>query len=130
MDPGLKAEAAALTCWKDIAHYLGKGVRTVQRWEQLFGLPVRRLNGIDHKGAIVAYTHELDAWLELRWSQRKPGNHPFSPGRRPTANSRDLVLHARELRAAHEALIHETSTALEALVDSCKELEIKKRRTF
>jgi hypothetical protein len=23
-----------MTCWKEIARYLGKGVRTVQRWEQ------------------------------------------------------------------------------------------------
>lgn len=130
MDPRLRAEATALTCWKDIAHYLGKGVRTVQRWEQSFGLPVRRLNGIDHKSAIVAYPRDLDAWLESRWSQRKPVNHTFSNGSRPMANLGDLVQHSRELRAAHVVLIHENSTALAALVHSCKELEITKRRMF
>jgi hypothetical protein len=32
-----------LTNWKEIAQYLDKGIRTVQRWEQQMGLPVRRL---------------------------------------------------------------------------------------
>ena len=28
--------------WKDIASYLGKGIRTIQRYEQTLGLPIRR----------------------------------------------------------------------------------------
>jgi hypothetical protein len=31
-----------LTCWKDIAQYVGKSVRTLQRWERESGFPVRR----------------------------------------------------------------------------------------
>jgi phage terminase Nu1 subunit (DNA packaging protein) len=30
-----------LNGWKEIANYLGRGVRTVQRWEEM-GMPVRR----------------------------------------------------------------------------------------
>jgi hypothetical protein len=52
----------ALTSWKEIAQYLGKGVRTVQRWERMLALPVRRPVGKD-RGIVVAYTEELDAWL-------------------------------------------------------------------
>lgn len=37
-----------LACWKDIARYMGKGVRTVQRREQQFGLPVQRTLGAVH----------------------------------------------------------------------------------
>ena len=62
----------ALTSWKEIAQYLGKGVRTVQRWEQEFGLPVRRARGGD-KRAILAIPEELDAWIR---SQRV--DHPVS----------------------------------------------------
>jgi hypothetical protein len=51
-----------LTSWKEIAQYLGKGVRTVQRWEQLYGLPVRRPQEQNHH-AILAIPEELDAWL-------------------------------------------------------------------
>ncbi len=58
-----------LTSWKEIAAYLGKGVRTVQRWEKDFGLPIRRPQGSD-KSAILARTRDLDAWVALRCSTR------------------------------------------------------------
>ncbi len=51
-----------LSSWKEVARYIGKGVRTVQRWERNSGLPVRRpMAGCS---AIIAYTEELDAWLK------------------------------------------------------------------
>jgi hypothetical protein len=53
---------ATLTSWKEIAHYLGKGVRTVQRWERLLGLPVRRPMG-RMIGIVLADTREIDAWM-------------------------------------------------------------------
>ena len=34
-----------LNGWKEIANYLGKGVRTVQRYERTLALPVRRPSG-------------------------------------------------------------------------------------
>ena len=58
-----------LTSWKEIAAYLGKGVRTVQRWELQYGLPVRRPNE-KAKGIVHATRPELDRWLALQWSQR------------------------------------------------------------
>lgn len=58
-----------LTSWKDIARYMGKGVRTVQRWEQDFALPVRRPLG-SNKKAILARPSDLDAWVALRCSSR------------------------------------------------------------
>jgi hypothetical protein len=52
-----------LTSWKEIAQYFGKGVRTVQRWEAAFDLPVRRAAaGRDHR-AVLALTEDLDAWI-------------------------------------------------------------------
>lgn len=50
-----------LTSWKEIAAYLGKGVRTVQRWEVELELPVRRPNGRDRQ-IVMAFTDELDNW--------------------------------------------------------------------
>src|SRR5882757_11313402 len=52
-----------LDSWKEIASYLKKGVRTVQRWERVDGLPVRRL-GQERTGSVFAYKSELDAWWE------------------------------------------------------------------
>jgi hypothetical protein len=46
-------EARFLGSWKEIAAYLGKGVRTVQRWEQEVGLPVSRPEKA-HKGVVLA----------------------------------------------------------------------------
>lgn len=52
-----------LSGWKEIANYLGKGVRTVQRYERHMGLPVRRPAGKPW-GSVVATRAELDAWVE------------------------------------------------------------------
>ncbi|MBI5084393.1 MAG: tetratricopeptide repeat protein [Acidobacteria bacterium] len=53
--------------WKEIAVYLKRGTRTVQRWEREEGLPVHRLVH-DKLGSVYAFDEELDAW----WSARKP----------------------------------------------------------
>ena len=50
--------------WKDIAKYLGCGVRTVQRWEKL-GMPVRRPTK-GARSAVIAITEEIAAWLKTR----------------------------------------------------------------
>ena len=52
-----------LDSWKEIAAYLKKEVRTVQRWEKHSGLPVRRL-AHGKQGTVFAYKSELDAWWQ------------------------------------------------------------------
>ena len=51
-----------LNSWKEVASYLGRGVRTVQRWEQELSLPVRRPRG-KSRSAVIAFKTELDGWL-------------------------------------------------------------------
>ena len=46
-----------LDSWKEIAAYLNKEVRTVQRWEKSLGLPVRRLVQ-GKQGTVFAYKLE------------------------------------------------------------------------
>jgi hypothetical protein len=73
MPTGVNVQASGvLTSWKEIASYLGKGVRTVQRWECLFGLPVYRPNERS-KGIVYASREDLDRWLADHWSLR-PSN--------------------------------------------------------
>ena len=55
-------EGRLLDSWKAIAAYLGRDVRTCQRWERELGLPVHRLDG-SPKARIYAYRDELDRWL-------------------------------------------------------------------
>ena len=51
--------------WKAIAGYLGRDIRTVQRWEIGEGLPVRRLSH-KQRASAYAFTGELDEWLAAR----------------------------------------------------------------
>ena len=52
-----------LETWGEIAAYLGREIRTVQRWEKTMGLPVRRLGaGPEKLSRVFALKHELDAW--------------------------------------------------------------------
>ena len=66
--PGKEKPAASreqpfvLNSWKEISAYLGRGVRTVQRWEHDLGLPVHRPKGRD-RSAVLAIPVELNAWL-------------------------------------------------------------------
>ena len=51
-----------LTSWKEIASFMGKGVRTVQRWEATLGLPIiRPADG--RSGIVMARTADLEAWI-------------------------------------------------------------------
>lgn len=58
-------EPRFLNGWKEISIYLGRGVRTVQRYERLFALPVRRALG-SLGGSVVALSVELDQWTLAR----------------------------------------------------------------
>jgi len=50
-----------LNGWKEIGSYLGRVVRTAQRWESL-GMPVHR-PASRKRTAVIAFPHELDSWL-------------------------------------------------------------------
>jgi hypothetical protein len=114
-----------LTSWKEIAQYMGKGVRTVQRWEQDFGLPVRRPSGSSKK-AILARPTDLDAWVALRCSTRPAplASSPFVAALSlMPANSSRVSLEALSalnariqtshmLRTSNLALIEEMRSAL------------------
>ena len=56
------SKAPILNGWKEIAEYLDRGLRTVQRYERTLGLPVRRPAGKSN-GTVIATKAELDAWV-------------------------------------------------------------------
>jgi len=57
-----------LESWGEIAAYLRREIRTVQRWEKYQGLPIRRLT-IGKLGSVYAYRSELDKWYRERQPQ-------------------------------------------------------------
>jgi hypothetical protein len=60
-EPAGSAEQARLNGWKEIAAHLGKGVRTVQRWEHEYGVPIRRI-GREGGEIVFAFREEIDSW--------------------------------------------------------------------
>ncbi len=70
-----------LDSWKEIATYLGREVRTVQRWEKNEGLPVHRQ--IHEKlASVYAYKSEVDGWWRERSAKlaSKPENGELAEG--------------------------------------------------
>src|SRR3970282_58220 len=59
------AQDDRLESWKEIAAYLRREVRTVQRWEKREALPVHR-HVHDKLGSVYAFRSELDAWWVSR----------------------------------------------------------------
>lgn len=64
--------AERLESWKEIAAYLGREVRTVQRWAAERGLPVHHLPG-GARPRVFAIRAELDAWLGAASPSSRPG---------------------------------------------------------
>lgn len=131
MNTGTSANSSTvLTSWKDIARYMGKGVRTVQRWEQDFGLPVRRPHG-SNKKAVLARPCDLDAWVALRCASRADRSSPahFADAKDRTASVAFLSsLHARiqtaqMLRDNNLALMREMRMAVEQLRDQLDSMQ-------
>lgn len=55
-----------LDSWKEIAAYLKREPRTVQRWEKKEGLPVHRHHH-EQQATVYAFRSEIDVW----WTQRR-----------------------------------------------------------
>ena len=72
--PGRQTER--LESWKEIAAYLRRTVRTVQRWERDQGLPVHRQNH-EQRDSVYGLVSELDQWLAER--HRAPKNDTTQP---------------------------------------------------
>src|SRR5215475_1870514 len=51
-----------LNSWKEIARFLDRGVRTVQRWERDLQLPVHRI-GKGKRSPVYAFVPELKFWV-------------------------------------------------------------------
>jgi len=69
-----------LDSWKDIANYLDRTVRTVQRWETREAMPVHR-QFHEKSGSVYAFKPEINAWRNSRsyHKRQKRDALPASP---------------------------------------------------
>jgi len=126
-------DSTVLSSWKDIAKYLGKGVRTVQRWERQLGLPVRRPNGALQKSAVVLYRGDVDAWVATRFSARTlEKNEAQTTQTLSSARTklREGIRTARELRTANQALTEQISHSIRMLTARCELLTVQNLQDF
>lgn len=111
-----------LTSWKEIANYLGKGVRTVQRWEVTLGLPVRRPDKSAY-GIVQATREELDAWLASSWSPKRiEGNKQEHASNGALQICAKKLETARQIRNTHRQLVGDLHKSLQQLTLQCQTL--------
>ena len=110
------AQPQFLSGWKEIADYLGKGVRTAQRYEREMGLPVFR-PAARSGSSVTAIRTELDNWVAT------PHTYLPSPARRRALESRTNMLRANFLQIDSEIALTFSNLALTASDPE------KKRRT-
>jgi len=56
-------EKRILESWKEVSDYLKHSIKTCQRWEKEFGLPIHRFEETA-RGRVFAETTELDTWIK------------------------------------------------------------------
>ena len=111
-----------MTTWKEIASYLGKSVRTVQRWEHL-GLPIRRPNA-RIRSAVVTTSEELDGWLARCSNGRTELTADSRPVEEPAQRSGDVRIKIHQLAAQADlakrraVLIHDQIEQIQARMKS------------
>jgi hypothetical protein len=107
-----------LNTWKEIATYMGRGVRTVQRYEHDLHLPVRRISG-KHHSSVIAFKNDLDSWLQARVER------PACVDEIVRTNETFLAVHESmakfvELRSENYHLRKQYQEALDGLVASIR----------
>ena len=118
MDLQKASRLQILTGWKEIANYLRRGVRTVQRYERELALPIHRPAG-KSLAAVVALQTELDNWVSK--SPRRVDSRPHS---RALLDTRTNKLKADFLQIDSEIALTFSAIALRATNQE------KKRRTI
>lgn len=95
-----------LSGWNAVASYLGRGIRTVQRYEREMGLPIHRPAG-KSLAEVVAIKTELDEWVTA------PRSRTDSMAKRRALKNQTNKLRANFLRVDCDIALTFASIALE-----------------
>jgi hypothetical protein len=98
--PSRETDPQVLNSWKEIAEYMGRGVRTVQRWERDLRLPVHRI-GRGKRSPVYAAIAELRFWITTvevdRDLQPTPELLAQPSGAKPVEEARRLISRTKAL---------------------------------
>ena len=122
----MKTGSVTLNSWKEIAAYLDRGVRTVQRWERELELPVHRI-GKGKRSPVFATTAELNFWLATSEAGRelRPKLPPKLQLIDGSHRNGKAIEESRRLLSAVHALAH---TIAETSVRQHKQAELLQAR--
>jgi hypothetical protein len=115
-DEVVSESGGRLESWKEIAAYLRRGVRTVQRWERTESLPVHRHHH-DKRGTVYAFRDEIDTWLEDRKEAAAP------------AVEDDRLSASAGHRRAFDAIVEWMSAALQRIIPAYRKKRLSVRMT-
>jgi len=105
-------QSEILCGWKRIATYLDMSVRSVQRYEQEYALPVRRPTG-KARGAVITTIPELDRWVSTHTVQSDTGS------------TNNALVGGEVLRAGFnrmQVLVEEMRQLQQEMSDKCREM--------
>ena len=114
-----------LNSWKEVAQYLGRGVRTVQRWEHDLGLPVRRPRGTA-RSPVVALREELDYWLvDCPQATNRHDGNGILVDLRPSEDLpvTNIIVESQGLRSKARELREEMFGALHTLISNVERIQ-------
>ena len=109
-----------LHSWKEIASYMGRGVRTIQRYESKLGFPIRRPAGTP-RSAVLAFSAEIDMWLD---------KSPMKAEAEPTVAIRiagEIV--TREARTNHATSVHSVYSKAKLQQQRAEQMALRLRKT-
>lgn len=108
-----------LSGWKEIAKYLGMGLRTVQRYELQLSLPIRR-PAVKSCGLVVAFKEELDAWVNSRPLLESSRLRQRQPDDSRVSGLKNVLAEQHGLREEMKWLREETYAAVTLLGESIR----------
>src|SRR5947209_19417240 len=95
-----RSQEDRLDSWKEIAAFMNRDVRTVQRWEKSEGLPVHR-HLHEKAGSVYAYRAELQAWW--RSAESKVASEPAVAANASSEDPEEVIeLRSEERRVGKE----------------------------
>jgi len=134
MDLTFNDGGIVLNSWKEIASHVGRGVRTVQRWERDLGMPVRRPRA-KSRSAVIAMSDEIDAWLRSAPTGELTGRSDSKTSEAVAFLHREMASHAElrnrcfELRIQNHEIVARLVENIKLLHDSINESKLRRGTT-